>query len=182
MNQHAPATPLVAGATAGGATVGTTAPVQWGPPVIMRSLMHSTANGLYGLSGVPRRRKIARLSLSDAFNRRSIEALVMQAYFQLIRVAWNENGSRSTSLAKYDRYEVRLVEKKLADSADAPNLWVELHARDVQAPIEARGCDDLEAAAVAAGQMMTRAERLQSEVLSKRGTGNSGPADSGESS
>jgi hypothetical protein len=142
--------------------------------------MHSTASALYGLFGVPRRRKIARLPLSDAFNRRSVEALVMQAYFQLIRIAWSEDASRSISLAKYGAYEVRLVEKKLADGADAPNLWVELHARDVQVPIEARGCDDLEAAGVATAQMMAKAERLQNEILSKPGGSKSGPTGPGE--
>lgn len=142
--------------------------------------MHSTANGMYGLFGVPRSRKISRRPLSDAFNRRSVEALVMQAYFQLIRVAWSESGSRSTSLAKYGSYEARLVEMKLVDGGDAPHLWVELHAKNAQEPIEARGCDDLEAAAIAAEQIMVKAERLQNEVLSRPGGSNFGPNDPGD--
>ena len=136
--------------------------------------MHSIVNSTYGLLRVPRRRKIPRLPLSDAFNRRSIEALVTQAYFQLIRVTWSEGGSRSTSLAKYGSYEVRLIERKPADGADAPHLWLELHAKDAETPIEARGCDDLEAAATAAEQVMAKAERMQNELLSKRGTSDSG--------
>ena len=102
----------------------------------------------------------------------------MQAYFQLIRIAWSESGSRSTSLAKYGSYEVRLVERKPADGADAPHLWVELHAKEVETAIEARGCDDLETAAIAAEQIMSKAERLQNDMLSKRG--DSGPTDPGE--
>ena len=35
--------------------------------------------------------------------------------------------------------------------------------------IEARGCDDLEAAAIVAEQIMSKAERLQNDILSKRG-------------
>jgi hypothetical protein len=142
--------------------------------------MHSTANGMYGLFRVPRRRKTSRLPLSDAFNRRSIEALVMQAYFQLIRVSWSESGSRSTSLAKYGSYEVRLVERKPADGTDAPHLWVELCAKDAQAPIEVRGCDDLEAAAIAAEQLMSKAERLQNDALLNRGRSDPGQNDTGD--
>jgi hypothetical protein len=133
--------------------------------------MHSTVNGMYGRLRVPRRKRIPRLSLSDASNRRSVEALVMQAYFQLIRVAWRESGSRSTLLANYGSYEVRLVERKPADGVDVPHLWVELHAKDGKTPIEARGCDDLETAAVVAEQIMARAERLQNEALSRPGKG-----------
>ena len=128
--------------------------------------MHSSVNSTYGLLRVPRRRRISRLPLSDAFNRRSVEALVTQAYFQLIRVAWNESGSRSISLAKYGSYEVRLVERKPTAGADAPDLWVELYAKDAQTLIEARGCDDLEAAAIAAEQIMSKAERLQNDAPS----------------
>jgi hypothetical protein len=133
--------------------------------------MHPMVNSTYGLLRVSRRKRIPRLPLPGAFNRRSIEALVMQAYFQLIRVAWSESGSRSTSLAKYGSYEVRLAERKSADSADAPHLWVELHAKESPAPIEVRACDDLEAAALAAEQIMAKAERLQNDILSKRGAG-----------
>src|SRR5262245_6047027 len=140
--------------------------------------MHSTAYGMHGLSFVPRRRKIARLPLSDAFNRRSVEALVTQAYFQLIRVAWSERGSRSTTLAKYGSYEVLLVEKKSAEGADT-QLWVELHGKDAQAPIEARSCDDLETAASTAEQVMAKAERLQSDALSNRGKSDPGPVGRG---
>lgn len=141
--------------------------------------MHPTANGIYGLVRAPRRRKISRLPLYDAFNRRSVEALVTQAYFQLIRVGWSERGSRSATLAKYGNYEVRLVEKKSAEGADAPHLWVELHGKDAQAPIEARSCDDLEAAASAAEEIMAKAERLQNVTLLNLGNNDFGPVGRG---
>jgi hypothetical protein len=142
--------------------------------------MHSTMNVTYGLLRGSRRKTTPRFALSDAFNRRSIEALVMQAYFQLIRVAWSEGGSRSVSLAKYGCYDVRLIERKPADGSDAPHLWVELHAKEARTPIEARGCDDLEAAAIAAEQIMSKAEQLQNDAISKRGSSDSGPAGRGD--
>lgn len=141
--------------------------------------MHSIVNGVHGLVHVPRRRRFPRFSLADAFNRRSVEALVMQAYFQLIRVAWRESGWRSTMLAKYGSYEVRLAERKSAEGADSLEVWVELHAKDAQTPIEMRGCDDLETAVVAAKQIMARAERLQNEALSNPDGSDSGPTDRG---
>jgi hypothetical protein len=98
---------------------------------------------------------------------------VTQAYFQLIRVSWSANGSRSITLAKYGGCEVHLVERKPADDSDAPHLWVELHAKDAGSPTDARGCDDLEAAAVAAEQIMLKAKRMQNEVRSKRGSSDS---------
>jgi hypothetical protein len=142
--------------------------------------MHPTLNSTYGWLRVPRRKRIPRLPLSDAFNRRSVEALVTQAYFQLIRVTWSANGSRSVSLGKYGSYEVHLVERRPADGSDAPHLWVELYAKGAEKPVEARGCDDLEAAAIAAEQIMLKAERLRNEILSKRDPNDSGNTGSGE--
>lgn len=103
----------------------------------------------------------------------------MQAYFQLIRVSWSERGTRSIALAKYGSYDVRLIEKQPAENADIPHLWVELHAKDTQAPIEARGCDDLEAAASAAEEIMSKAERLENASRSSLGKSNPGRGDSG---
>ena len=134
--------------------------------------MHSTANATYGLLRAPRKKRIPRIPLSDAFNRRSVEALVMHAYFQLIRVAWSESGSRSTALATYGNYEVRLVEGKPADSGDIAHLWIKLHAKDTQTSIEARACDDLEAAAKVAEEIMSKAERLENEARSNPGKSN----------
>jgi len=142
--------------------------------------MHSTAYGMHGLFLVPRRRKIARLPLSDALNRRSVEALVMQAYFQLIRVAWSERGSRSIALAKYGNYEVRLVERKPADNADVSHLWVKLYAKDTQTSVEARGCDDLEAAAMAAEEIMSKAEQLENNSRGNPGKNNPARTTSGD--
>ena len=107
-----------------------------------------------------RRKRISRRTLSDAINRRSIEALVTQCYIQLVLVSWDESGSRSVSLAKYGNYDVRLVEVKSADTAEIPHLWVELYANDVRASIDACGCDDIEAAAMAAEHIMSEAQKL----------------------
>jgi len=120
--------------------------------------MATTMSVLFAL---PRRKKFPKFAPARAHDPRSVEALVLQAYLQLVRVAWNEGGTRSTSLAKYGHYEVRLVERMSTGAADVPHLSVELHARDIQTPIDACGCDDIEAAAIAADSIMSRARQLE---------------------
>jgi hypothetical protein len=119
--------------------------------------MASTMNGLLP---IPRRRRLQRIPLANAFRRRSIEALVLRAYLQLVRVPWNEVGSRRTSLAKYGNYEVLLLERMSADADHFPHLWVELYAHDLQISIDGCGCDDIEAAAIAAEHIMSQARQL----------------------
>jgi hypothetical protein len=109
----------------------------------------------------PRRRRVPRFAFAKVGNRRSIEALVLEAYLKLVRVAWNEGGSRATPLAKYGQYEVRLFERMSAGDADCPHLWVELYAHDMQTSIDACGCDDVEAAAIAAEDIMCQARQLE---------------------
>jgi len=119
------------------------------------------ANGMNGLFLLPHSKRIPRLALSDATNRRSVETLVTQAYLQLVLVSWDENGSRAISVAKYGTYEIRLLEVMSADSAEIPHLWVELYANDVQVSIDACGCDDIEAATMAAEHVMSQAKQLE---------------------
>jgi hypothetical protein len=120
---------------------------------------------------LPRRRRVPRFAFANVGNRRSIEALVLQAYLKLVRVAWNETGSRSTSLAKYGQYEVRLFERMSGGDADFPHLWVELYAHDMQTSIDACGCDDIEAAAIAAEDVMCQARQLQESERRARSAG-----------
>src|SRR5262245_24240302 len=119
--------------------------------------MASTMNGLFP---VPRRRRFQRIPLANAFRRRSVEALVLRAYLQLVRVPWNEAGSRRTSLAKYGNYEVLLLERLSADADHFPHLWVELYAHDLQMSLDGCGCDDIEAAAIATEQIMSQARQM----------------------
>ena len=119
------------------------------------------ANGMNGLFLLPRRKRISRLAWSDATNRRSGETLVTQAYLQLVLVSWDGNGSRAISVAKYGTYEIRLLEVMSADPAEIPHLWVELYANDVQASIDACGCDDIEAATMAAEHVVSQAKQLE---------------------
>jgi hypothetical protein len=129
------------------------------------------ASTMHVLFGVPRRRRFPSGALANALNGRSIEALVLQAYLQLVRVRWSESGSRSASLAKYGNYEVRLLERRSADVADFPHLWVELHANDIQSTIDACGCDDVEAAAIAAEHIMSKASQLDQGARTARTRG-----------
>jgi hypothetical protein len=113
------------------------------------------------LYALPRKKRFPRFALAKAHAPRSVEALLLQAYLQLVRVPWNESGTRSTSLARFGHYEVRLLERMLSGDADVPHLSVELYARKVQTPIDACGCDDIEAAAFAAERIMCRARQLE---------------------
>jgi hypothetical protein len=124
-----------------------------------------------GLFPVPRRRRFQRIPLANAFRRRSTEALVLRAYLQLVRVPWSEVGSRCTSLAKYGNYEVLLLERMSADSDHFPHLWVELYAHDLQMSVDGCGCDDIEAAAIAAEHIMSEARQMGEARKSDRAGG-----------
>jgi hypothetical protein len=88
-----------------------------------------------------------------------LEALVTQAYVQLVHVAW-EDQFRIASIWKYGDYEVRLVERLIVNGGDMPNLWVELYSKHENATIDSCSCDDLDAAMSAAEHLMDQARQL----------------------
>jgi hypothetical protein len=98
--------------------------------------------------------------LAEASDRKSVEALVTHAYLQLVRVSWDENRSRSAVLARFGNYEVRLVEFLPVANVDVPVLWIELHDMSNQVSVDTVGCDDLEAAVLAAAHAMSEAQEL----------------------
>ena len=102
----------------------------------------------------------------EASNRKSAEALVTAAYIQLVRLSWDQNRSRSASLARYDNYEVRLVEFLPVANDDFPFLWIELYDLSGQTSVDSFGCDDLLTTVLAAEHVISRAEKLAEE---KRG-------------
>jgi hypothetical protein len=106
--------------------------------------------------------------LAGESGRNPIEALVTHAYLQLVRVAWDENRSRSAVLARYGNYEVRLLEFLPVANQDLPFLWIELNDRANQTCVDSVGCDDLDAAISAAQRIIVRAKKLA------EGTGNPG--------
>jgi len=106
--------------------------------------------------------------LDNIASRRIIEALVTRAYFQLVLVAWGEDGSRVASLAVHGNHEVRLIERLPTASGVGPRVWIDLFERDTGASIETRACsDDLEAAVTAAEQLIARAIELDEADRSK---------------
>jgi hypothetical protein len=106
--------------------------------------------------------------LDNSPNRRVVEALVTRAYFQLILVSWGADGSRSASLAVHGNHEVRLIERRPAESGGGPQMWIDLFQRDTGASIEMRACrDDLEAAVTAAEHLIARAMQLDAAARSK---------------
>jgi hypothetical protein len=107
--------------------------------------------------------KFRGTSLVEAINRRSVEALVTTAYLHLARVSWDQNRSRSASLAKYENYEVRLVELLPGGIPDAPFLWIELQEVGGQTSFDSFGCNDLEAAVLAAEDIISQAKNLAEE-------------------
>ena len=95
----------------------------------------------------------------------SVEALVTQAYVKLLDASRDEHNWRSVSLAKYVNYEVRLIESVPVVDVEVPCLWVELYAADVQTSIDSCGCDDVEAAVVAAECLISQARKLAEEAI-----------------
>ena len=100
----------------------------------------------------------------------SVEALVTQAYVQLLDAPRDEQNWRTVSLAKYVHYEVRLIERLSVVDAEIPCLWVELYAADVQTSIDSCGCDDVEAAVVAAEYLISQGRKLEEEAIEAAGS------------
>jgi hypothetical protein len=98
--------------------------------------------------------------LAEASDRKSVEALVTHAYLQLVRVPWEENGSRSTVLARFGEYEVRLLEFLPVANADVPMLRIDVIDVSREVPVGTVGCDDLEAAVRATADAMSAAREL----------------------
>ena len=100
----------------------------------------------------------------------SIEALITQAYVQLLDAPRDEQNWRTVSLAKYVHYEVRLIERLPVVDAEIPCLWVELYAADVQTSIDSCGCDDVETAVVAAEYLISQGRKLEEEAIEAAGS------------
>src|SRR5262249_880325 len=93
----------------------------------------------------------------------SFGPLVTAAYLQLTRVAWDQNGSRSAFLERWGNYEVRLLEILPIPKGGLPLLWIEIHDVDGQTSVDSFGCDDLEAAILAAERASAQARKLAEE-------------------
>ena len=89
-----------------------------------------------------------------------IELRVTRAYIRLFLVPEDEHGTRTVSLARIGRYEVRMAEVSCAGHDGTAPLWIDLYAHDIQSSIDSCSCNDLEEAIVAAEQLISQAKQL----------------------
>jgi hypothetical protein len=92
-----------------------------------------------------------------------IELRLTRAYISLLLVPTDEEGLRSVSLARYGKYDVRLVESALTPAIETTKLWVELYAHDVHARVDRCSVNDLDEAVAAAKYLISRAKTLNEE-------------------
>jgi hypothetical protein len=104
----------------------------------------------------------------------SVETLVRRAFDQLVNVSWDENRSRTASLATFGNYEIRLVEIFSADADNRPYLWVELYSRELRIIVDSCGCGDLEAAVLAAEYLMSQVRHYEEGAGGDEGHPDSG--------
>jgi hypothetical protein len=91
------------------------------------------------------------------------EARLIRAYLNLFVVPRGQDGSRTTTLARFGGYEVRLFELAHDLVADTLPLWMELYAHDSGGTLDSFGCDDFEAAVRVADEFMTCAKALHEQ-------------------
>ena len=113
---------------------------------------------------MPRQMRPETPALCTPVEKHSIESRLKRAYIRLFIVPEGENGSRTISLERIGRYEVRLVEISSANSADRPPLWVELYAHDLQNAVDSCSCHELEEAVAAAEHLISQAKQLNEEA------------------
>ena len=58
----------------------------------------------------------------------------------------NEDGSQTITVARFDTFEVRLIEFADRNRRDSMDLWIELYRRDKQLSIDSCRCRDLKEA------------------------------------
>jgi hypothetical protein len=93
------------------------------------------------------------------------EARLIRAYLNLFLVPRGGDGLRTTTLARFGRYEVRLFELAHDLVAETLPLWMELYAHDSCSTLDSFGCDDFEAAVWVADEFMMRAKALHEQRL-----------------
>ena len=85
---------------------------------------------------------------------------LQQAYAGLMFVPESEDGSRTISLARYGRFEVRLVEFRHRGTLEPAPFWLELYRHDVGSSLDSCRCDDLDLAESAAEHLTSLARDL----------------------
>jgi hypothetical protein len=99
------------------------------------------------------------------------EARLIRAYLNLFLVSRGKDGSKTTTLARFGCYEVRLFEL----AHETLPLWMELCACDTGSTLDSFGCDDFEAAVPVADEFMAQAKTLHEESAQSRSSRGTGP-------
>jgi hypothetical protein len=94
-----------------------------------------------------------------------IERRLVRAYVSLFAACEPGQGTRAVSVAGYGSFQVRLFEPGGSPSGDLPAWQLELYSRHAQASLERIGCDQLEAAVIAADELLARARQLHEDAL-----------------
>jgi hypothetical protein len=84
------------------------------------------------------------------------ELRITRAYIKLLCIPEGEQGARMVSLARVGSHEIRIFEISEASSADAPLFWIELFDHDAQSSVDSRPCRDIEEAAAAFEDFISR--------------------------
>jgi hypothetical protein len=114
-----------------------------------------------GHAGLPQPRSGTALRKTDV--NPLTEARLIRAYLNLFLVPRGKDGARTTSLARFGCYEVRLFELAPDFADDVAPLWMELYAHHSDSTLDSFGCDDFEAAVRTADEFMTRAKALHEQ-------------------
>jgi len=98
---------------------------------------------------------------------RFTEWRLLRAYICLALIRESDDGSKIVSLARFGRYEVRLVEFSHENAAYDPPLWIELYSHDSQSGIDANCSHEIEDAVIAAEEFISRARQLNEQAAQR---------------
>jgi hypothetical protein len=93
--------------------------------------------------------------------------LVIIAYARISTLSPAANGMKCTTVAAFGDHIVRLIALTARPAGEAlPPLWVELYDAAAGHMLDGAGCDDVEAAVVAAAAFLAEAKSLNAELAS----------------
>jgi hypothetical protein len=92
-----------------------------------------------------------------------VEHRLAGAYKDLFDAPVDVGGAKTGSLARFGKYEVRLIRLARARPTDAPPIWLELYNHATQSGIDSCCCHDRAEAVHTAEAFVSRARKLDDE-------------------
>jgi hypothetical protein len=92
-----------------------------------------------------------------------------QAYVGLVLAPTAKDGSRTTSVARYGVYEVRLFELASQRSLDTGGFWIELYRHDTHASLDTFLCHDLDEGEPVVEEFILSAKQLHESQHGSQG-------------